>query len=76
MTLFDLVVVVGTAELLAAIAILTALAWPKRAGPRLTLRPGTGDRPLADVAPAYPTPAPHVVRRAPGAPPGAAVPGG
>lgn len=34
MTLFDLIVVAATAELLALVWTLTALAWPRAKGPR------------------------------------------
>jgi hypothetical protein len=76
MTLFDLVVAVGIAELFVAVAILAALVWPRQAGPRLTHRPPMAARGLDGAGPVAASPARKVIRAAPGAPPGAPVPGG
>ncbi|HET6438827.1 MAG TPA: hypothetical protein VFG59_12235 [Anaeromyxobacter sp.] len=71
MTLFDLLVLVGAAELVGIVAVLTALVWPRRAGPRLALGPA-----LTDHGPAHAVPVRRVIGPAPAAPPGAPVPGG
>ncbi len=73
MTLFELIVVVGTAELLAMVWILTALAWPRASGLR-----DLGIRGRPDRARARKMSAGKPVTRHPFAPPpeGESAPGG